>query len=80
MKLKQMLSEATLTQNIIKFGDKHNQQVDKLEKSSYMMLKRYIKLAETEDEIDTLEAVIDEVLIDDGLRRDLEDEFTRKFR
>ena len=80
MKLKEALNEATLTQNMIKFGDKHNEQMSKLEQSTFKMLKRYIKLAETEDEIETLDAVIDEVQMDDHLRSQLYDEFARKFR
>ena len=78
MKLKQILNEATLEQNIIKFGNKHNAAVDKLEKNAYTMIKRYIKLAETEREFDAIDAVIDEILIDDGIRRNLEDELSFK--
>lgn len=80
MKLRKLLNEATLTQNIIKFGDKHNEQMSKLESSAFKMLKRYIKLAETEDERETVEAVIDEVQMDSHLRSQLYDEFSRKFR
>ena len=79
MKLKEALNEATLTQNMIKFGDKHNEQMSKLEQSTFKMLKRYIKLAETEDEIETLDAVIDEIDIDVFYKNQLLDEFSRKF-
>ena len=79
MKLKEALNEATLTQNMIKFGDKHNEQLSKIEKSAVLMLKRYIKLAETEDEIETLDAVIDEIDIDVFYKNQLLDEFSRKF-
>jgi hypothetical protein len=80
MKLKQSLNEATLTQNMIKFGINHNAQLSKLENSAFKMLKRYIKLSETEDEIETLDAVIDEVDIDGFLKNQLMDEFSRKFK
>jgi len=79
MKLRNILNEATLTQNMIKFGDKHNEQLSKIEKSAVLMLKRYIKLAETEDEIETLDAVIDEIDIDVFYKNQLLDEFSRKF-
>lgn len=80
MKFKQALNEATLEKNMIKFGDDWNKELERLEKKTFLMLKRYIKLAETEREIDTLDAVIDEVQLDDHLRTQLEDEFARKFK